>query len=1222
MLALALTVSSLTFMGTSVSAAASFSKAGGYFESIYAEFSGSPSDVTSVSWSGTASGSLTQEEKNYLVRTVNGKVRIDIPGLKAGTYSLKVVTSGGELTKDNIEVMPYDRNGYAHWNRGSSDPTKDGIGAYKDDGTLKPDTQVLYVTEKNKNTVSLSVNGTTVTGIGNILNSAGKESGGGKTSKGGKANSNQGIISKLSEANKPLLIRIVGTVKAGDSNTRSDPPAQNINGLTAYDSLDNGGSVNDDGMMARIQSGKNITIEGIGSDAVVDGWGFHFIAESSHPEYGKGFEVRNITFKNYPEDAIGMEGVQTGSNITSSVERCWIHNNSFYSGYCKNPAESDKAEGDGSCDFKRGMYYTLSYNYFENCHKTNLVGASDDNLQFNITFHHNYWRGCKARGPLGRQANIHLYNNYVYGQTDYAENARADALLFSEYCYFENCKGALDPAGGKIASYNDTFVSCLDSSEEECKVTSLSNVASGSKNRYNNFVTDSSLSYIPNGSSHGSSHGSNYGLITDPSAVKQTALAYAGAMKDDIVAPDDVDASIIPADLYNKAIQNPVQTPYTLDYTSSGNALGNQNANSGAVVNGIIHNSSKKYSPGSAITITGAGIVFFIDQTVSFTMDGVDGSNVPVLYKNDGAPVIKTSGTATLEPGVYVIQSSTYDVGTGKYKECKVNKIIFGDSSGEKVTATTREEAEPTTSDSKATTQSQSGGDGDTEDTTEAPPYTGSGLVWNYTDGTNTLNAVLSSANDWKDAANVSYGGTVLNNAIKMESGTSVKFTVPGKGKLVIVTYSGNSSPKVKLNGSSVGVSNNGAVTFAVNVNKPTEYTITKDTTNTYLYLVEFIPDSAVVEDTTQPTTQAKEETQTTSKSAGGEQKPETTEPTTAGPVGAVLRVDSVDAAKGANVNVPVRLSGMPALGGYTLTLKYDASKLEYISASDTAFASGAHSAFSAKGGSGTVKVSGINGDDRSLSDNAVLFNVTFKASASCDVTAEVDQIFGKDGSAVSTPSVYKGNVSVVDTSLQTLPGDADMNGMVEKADAVAVLRHISDIEVIPDSSTVALANANADGIGDINIADVYYILTHIGSTGGSTVENALTAGTYNPSDIIAGKGKIFDFSDNKGREGALKLDNGGESEEESVGYLSFKLNKGANIVIEYQCGSSDSTKWIKGKLTGPGGFSSEGEEQLFGKDGKTGSVKGTAPAAGEYKFTFTNNPHDTTVQILSIKVS
>ena len=67
-----------------------------------------------------------------------------------------------------------------------------------------------------------------------------------------------------------------------------------------------------------------------------------------------------------------------------------------YSPSITGPAESDKAEGDGSCDFKRGEYLTVSYNYFEGCHKTNLVGSSDTSLQYNLTYHHNIWKGCKT----------------------------------------------------------------------------------------------------------------------------------------------------------------------------------------------------------------------------------------------------------------------------------------------------------------------------------------------------------------------------------------------------------------------------------------------------------------------------------------------------------------------------------------------------------------------------------------------------------------------------------------------------------------------------------------------------------------------------------------------------------------------------------------------------------------------------------------------------------
>ena len=174
--------------------AASFSSVNGWYETIVAEISGvSDADVTGVSYSGAMSGSLTGDDLTHLVRSTSGGVRIDIPGLKAGTYTLTVETSSGTLTKSGISVAAYDRSGYAHWNN------TEGVGAYNDDGTLKSNAVVLYVTDSNKNSVKLSAGGVTVTGIGNILNTTGQDTGSGTTSKGGKANTNQDVLRRLAD---------------------------------------------------------------------------------------------------------------------------------------------------------------------------------------------------------------------------------------------------------------------------------------------------------------------------------------------------------------------------------------------------------------------------------------------------------------------------------------------------------------------------------------------------------------------------------------------------------------------------------------------------------------------------------------------------------------------------------------------------------------------------------------------------------------------------------------------------------------------------------------------------------------------------------------------------------------------------------------------------------------------------------------------------------------
>ena len=475
--------------------------AGGWNEMAYLVCSGlNDASVTGVSYTGASTGSLKGEDFEYLVRDVEEGVRVDLLGLKPGTYSITLDTTKGKVTQSGIVVGQQDRSGYAHFNYDK------GVGAYTDGGEIKVNAKILYVTEENKNTVSVtSKDGTTVKGIGNILNSVGQDIGGGKTANGGtKPNTNAGIIKKLAEDGTPLVIRIVGNVTAPE-------------GLTAYDSTDFGGSVGDNGFMARMKSGKDITIEGVGNDATVNGWGFHFMAESSAPELGKSFEVRNIAFRNVPEDCIGFEGVQEGSNLTASIERCWVHNCEFYVPKIANPAESDKAEGDGACDFKRGQYFTNSYCYYDGYHKTNLVGSSDTSLQYHLSYHHNYWKNCESRGPLARQADIHMYNNVFDGQSSYCASVRANSFIFSEYnAYINQCKDpVLLKSGGVFKSYNDALISLKKGAKNEGTAVTDKSQKVDSACKYANFDTDASVSYVPSG---------NYSLTEQTGEALYTSL--------------------------------------------------------------------------------------------------------------------------------------------------------------------------------------------------------------------------------------------------------------------------------------------------------------------------------------------------------------------------------------------------------------------------------------------------------------------------------------------------------------------------------------------------------------------------------------------------------------------------------------------------------------------------------------------------------------------------
>ncbi len=633
--------------------------AGGWLETMYVETNQfAAADVAEVSWTGAMNGSMGPGNRfgydmDYLVRTLNGKTRIDIPGVRAGTYTLTVTTeAGASYVAENIEVQAHDRSGYAHWNY------TEGVGAYRDDGILKDEAIVIYVTEENKNTVALDApDGTHVEGIGNILNTVGQESSerpgfckrtSGKSVYWAKPNTNQGVLKKLAERNIPLVVRIVGNVSSKypiNDNTSADI----VQGLTAYDAWDYGGSVGDNGSMARMKDCKNITIEGIGPDACVDGWGFHFMASSATPDYGKNFEVRNITFRNVPEDCIGMEGVQSGSAITAPILHGWVHNCSFYAPDIPNPAESDKDGGDGACDFKRGEFFTMDYCYYEGYHKTNLVGSSDSSLQYNITWHHNYYKNCESRGPLGRQANMHIYNCIYDGQTSYAMNTRADCYIFSEYNAFYSCKAPRDVAGGGIKSYNDALSSCInDSTSGVTTVTDKSQQVS-TNNKYANFDTKAELSYIPSG---------NYKLDTDHAVARANTLAYAGPIKvlDEIKTPEQVGGSTVAEDRMPTAS---VVLPYDQAINSTYISTGHNEKDNVVFTLTSATSTGVKFGKDSI----GQYVVFKVDEPVDVTLDGA--ASV-LVAANSKATVAEIPGSAkNLPAGIYYVQSSSIQPAKG-----------------------------------------------------------------------------------------------------------------------------------------------------------------------------------------------------------------------------------------------------------------------------------------------------------------------------------------------------------------------------------------------------------------------------------------------------------------------------------------------------------------------------------------------------------------------------
>ena len=427
-----------------------------------------------------------------LIRINNNEARVDILGLKAARYKIKIVntkTSDYAITK-TLDVTKDDRSGYAHFNNDK------GVGAYNNDGSLKANAIVVYVNDSNKNTIKATVNGTEQTGLVNIIKAATnaeealdirilgeiqtqqwnkKEHGTGKTADR-MTNLDTAFASVNWEETTENELLNPGTARSSNYykisepdiikygiNSMSDDEAKGItrlNGLTnnilkdiaksksgyfEYDSYYN---------ELDVRFGENITIEGVGDDAKIFQWGFCFNQCNS-------IEVKNIEFSDYNEDAIGIQG--SSSDITKYSDY-WIHNCTFNSG--KNNwdvcYENDKKEGDGSTDFKSAHDLTISYCRYNGTHKTALVGSGSTSYQYNVTFHHNFYNTCGSRLPFTRNTNFHIYNCYYYGTTGTNMQIDDTAYAFIEGCYFEDTNKTFTTSGGVIKLYNNTINNTVD----------------------------------------------------------------------------------------------------------------------------------------------------------------------------------------------------------------------------------------------------------------------------------------------------------------------------------------------------------------------------------------------------------------------------------------------------------------------------------------------------------------------------------------------------------------------------------------------------------------------------------------------------------------------------------------------------------------------------------------------------------------------------------------
>lgn len=296
--------------------------------------------------------SVWEKVDEELINNTGGVIRANILGLKAGNYEIKVKCREDIITLSDVTVVAYDRTGEVFKNSKSS-----CLGGYNLDGTVKKGAIIVYVTDKNKNDVQANIGGKTCKGICEIL-------------------------SEFGNTDEPLILRFIGEVSAATWNYLEYNSQNVYNGkklyeaINQYDLLSRGFNSLDtqnhtvlDGLVNKIifkdgqfdsywnmcetAGASNITVEGVGSDAVISQWGFSFT-------YCKSIEVRNLTFRDYPENACRF------ADCADSESNIWVHDNNFEKG--KNnwnvSPDAGKAFGDGDLVFLNVASKTEADNKF------------------------------------------------------------------------------------------------------------------------------------------------------------------------------------------------------------------------------------------------------------------------------------------------------------------------------------------------------------------------------------------------------------------------------------------------------------------------------------------------------------------------------------------------------------------------------------------------------------------------------------------------------------------------------------------------------------------------------------------------------------------------------------------------------------------------------------------------------------------------------------------
>lgn len=446
-------------------------------ESVWAEWSlADGADTYRVYIRGGQYTDYTAVDRE-LVRRYEGFGRVDVPGLKGGeSYDLKIVPvkagaedNDGASTATGLLPKQYDRSGFAS-------KLGKGIGAYNTDGTLKDKARVIYVTAQTARTVSLPVlmgkTETQCTGLQAII---------------------RGYEKGLET--RPLCVRFIGQIKDTDMDYfESSAEGLQVKGRNADTEM-------------------NITIEGIGNDATV--WGFGFLLRNA-----VSVELRNFGIMLCMDDAVSLD---------TDNKYCWVHHLDLF--YGNAGGASDQAKGDGTIDVKSdSKYITIAYNHLFDSGKSSLCGMKSESGPNYIDYHHNWFDHSDSRHPRVRSMSVHVWNNYYDGCAKYGVGATMGSSVFVEGNFFRSTRDVMMSSGqgtdakgdgtfsgedggmiksfangyaekGKSANYtvitqheSQTDFDCYEADERGEKVPDTYKTRQG-ETTYNNFDTDTALMY-------------------------------------------------------------------------------------------------------------------------------------------------------------------------------------------------------------------------------------------------------------------------------------------------------------------------------------------------------------------------------------------------------------------------------------------------------------------------------------------------------------------------------------------------------------------------------------------------------------------------------------------------------------------------------------------------------------------------------------------------------